>query len=72
MHNIAATDPEDVAFLGSSLNQLKVNIDSFREIRNWSLITRGSSLLIGGLMFLLTPDLDSIEAELFELRERLK
>ena len=69
---LAATEPAAVKVLGDSINDYERSINTWREVRNWSLIGGGSSLLIAGIIYLCTPSPENIRARITNLEEGLK
>ncbi len=65
-------DASEVKSLGDEIFYWQETIPVFREIRNYSLIAGGASVLAGGLLFLMTPNIQRIDDELADLTEQLK
>ncbi|MBN2050429.1 MAG: hypothetical protein JW760_08310 [Spirochaetales bacterium] len=69
----AATDTSLAQELGRSIDKSIAAIDPFlRNLRNYSLVIGGSSLVASGIFFLLQPDITKLEEQLVSLQARLE
>jgi hypothetical protein len=66
-----ATDPEITASLGNRIDKADYDIDFLRNFRNYSLLAGLPSLAVGGVFFLLRPDVEGLRTSLDERRRLL-